>query len=215
MEAKVKQTSLRVQNCWDATPLNLLPTALFKQLKHITANSPPGAESFLSSGPSFFFLPVLNTIVCRESFKMHFSPQRIYNALSTKDKSISRQMVLKDASAVCLRWEASGGRRATVKWNTRLSDSPDVAHKGDAHLPRCQTRGTAKWALAGTREERERGGGGRVNISYWYQTEWYISIRSKITPGDAKEVRESQDRAFRCCESEINKKIKKKTSERE
>lgn len=117
-----------------------------------------------------------NTIACRKSVKMYFSPQRIHNALPTKDKSISRQMVLKDAGAVCLRWEASGGRRATVKWNTRLSDSPDVAHKGDAHLPRCQTHGTAKWAFAGNRKkncggERERWVG---------EEEWIFHIGIKL-----------------------------------
>lgn len=37
-----------------------------------------------------------------------------------------------------------------------------------------------------------------MNISYWHQTESYISIPSKITPGDAKEVRESKDHAFLC-----------------
>lgn len=41
-------------------------------------------------------------------------------------------MVLEDAGAVCLRCKALGGRRATVKWNARLSDSLDVVHKGDA-----------------------------------------------------------------------------------
>lgn len=105
---------------------------------------------------------------------MYFSPQRIHNALPTKDKSISRQMVLKDAGAVCLRWEASGGRRATVKWNTRLSDSPNVAHKWDATSPPMSYTRHCKMGICGEQKKtagREKGVG---------EEEWIFHIDIKL-----------------------------------
>lgn len=129
----------------------------------------------------------------------------------TKDKSISRQMVLKDAGAACLRWEASDGSKQLssrmLVWvippcrtqrDTHIRVSPESL--GPISDARCH-KDAAYSRFAGKRGKKTtlREGEGRVNISYsCYQTESYISIPLEFPQVMLKRLRGSQAPEFLC-----------------
>lgn len=118
--------------------------------------------------------------VCGESVKIHFLP-KAFPTPPTKDKSISRQMVLKDAGAACLRWEASNGSkqlssrmlvwvipRCHTQRDTHIRVSPEsLSPISDA---RCHKK-AAYGRFAGKREKNDAERGGR-------KSEYFIFVSS-------------------------------------